>query len=119
MPCRDTPLTYKGKAHKFRVNGLSVVDLGVAKVSANGEVFNLKKVSDFEGNYVAGEAGTAVGGGAGTAILKNQDGVVMKLTATGHRGQVHARRQGCRGQAQALAASVGTSKARASPGHWA
>jgi hypothetical protein len=79
----DGTLTYKGKAHKFTVNGLSVVDLGVAKVTANGEVFNLKKLSDFEGNYVAGEAGAAVGGGAGTAILKNQHGVVMKLTGTG------------------------------------
>ena len=63
--------------------GLSVVDLGVAKVTANGEVFNLKKLSDFSGNYVAGEAGAAVGGGAGAVTMKNQHGVVMKLTGTG------------------------------------
>jgi hypothetical protein len=79
----DGVLTYQGKEHKFSVNGLSVVDLGVAKVSATGEVFNLKKLSDFGGNYVAGEAGAAVGGGAGVVTLKNQHGVVMKLTATG------------------------------------
>jgi hypothetical protein len=79
----DGKLTYQGKEHVFSVNGLSVVDLGVAKVTANGEVYNLKKLSDFNGNYVAGEAGAAVGGGAGTAILKNQNGVVMKLTGTG------------------------------------
>jgi hypothetical protein len=79
----DGVLTFQGKDHKFSVNGLSVVDLGVAKVSANGEVFNLKKLSDFSGNYVAGEAGAAVGGGAGAITLKNQKGVVMRLTGTG------------------------------------
>jgi hypothetical protein len=79
----DGVLTYQGKPHKFAINGLSVVDLGVSKVSATGEVFNLKKLSDFAGNYVAGQAGAAVGGGAGTAIMKNQHGVVMKLTGTG------------------------------------
>ena len=79
----DGKLTYQGKEHVFSINGLSVVDLGVAKVTATGEVFNLKKISDFNGNYVAGEAGAAVGGGAGTAILKNQNGVVMKLKGTG------------------------------------
>jgi len=79
----DGKLTYQGKEHVFSINGLSVVDLGVAKITATGEVFNLKKLSDFNGNYVAGEAGAAVGGGAGTAILKNQNGVVMKLKGTG------------------------------------
>ena len=79
----DGVLTYQGKTHKFSVNGLSVVDLGVAKVSANGEVYHLKKLSDFAGNYVAGEAGAAVGGGAGAITMKNQHGVVMKLTGTG------------------------------------
>lgn len=79
----DGVLTFQGKDHKFSVNGLSVVDLGVAKVSATGEVFNLKKLADFSGNYVAGEAGAAVGGGAGAITLKNQHGVVMKLTGVG------------------------------------
>ena len=78
----DGVLTYQGKPHKFSVNGLSVVDLGVAKVSATGEVFNLKKLADFGGNYVAGEAGAAVGGGAGVVTMKNQNGVVMKLKGT-------------------------------------
>lgn len=79
----DGKLTYQGKEYPFSVNGLSVVDLGVAKVTANGEVFNLKKLADFSGNYVAGEAGAAVGGGAGAVTMKNQHGVVMKLTGTG------------------------------------
>jgi hypothetical protein len=78
----DGKLTFEGKDHVFTVKGLSVIDLGVSKVTANGEVFNLKKLSDFDGNYVAGKAGATVGGGAGVAIMQNQNGVVMKLTST-------------------------------------
>ena len=79
----DGKLTYQGKEHTFSVNGLSVIDLGISKATATGEVFNLKKLSDFSGNYVAAEAGAAVGGGAGAVTMRNQHGVVMKLTGTG------------------------------------
>jgi hypothetical protein len=81
----DGKLTYQGKEHPFIVSGLSVVDLGISRVTATGEVFNLKKLSDFSGTYVAGQAGAAVGSGAGAAVMKNQHGVVMKLTGTGKR----------------------------------
>ncbi len=78
----DGVLEYKGKKYPFTVEGLSVVDLGVAKVSARGDVKNLKKVEDFAGTYVAAGAGGAIGGGAAAAALKNQNGVEMNLTAT-------------------------------------
>jgi hypothetical protein len=78
----DGVLEYKGKKYPFTVEGLSVVDLGVSKVSARGDVKNLKKVEDFAGNYTAGGAGAAVGGGAGAAVMKNQNGVEMNLVAT-------------------------------------
>jgi hypothetical protein len=78
----DGVLEYRGKKYPFTVNGLSVVDLGVSKVTARGEVKNLKKLEDFNGNYVAAGAGAAVGGGAGAAALKNQNGVELALTAT-------------------------------------
>ena len=84
----DGKLTFQGKEHVFSVKGLSVVDLGVSKVTANGEVFNLKKLTDFNGNYVAGKAGATVGGGAGVVIMQNQNGVVMKLTGTGQGVQL-------------------------------
>ena len=78
----DGTLTYHGKKYSFSVNGLSVIDLGISKVTAQGEVFNLKKVSDFSGNYVAAEAGATAGGGGGAVAMRNQHGVVMKLTST-------------------------------------
>jgi hypothetical protein len=78
----DGTLTYRGKKHKFSVEGLSVLDLGVSKVSAKGVVSDLKKIEDFAGTYTAAEAGAAAGGGVGVAALKNQNGVKMKLEAT-------------------------------------
>jgi len=78
----DGVLEYKGKKYPFTVEGLSVIDLGVSKVSARGDVKNLKKIEDFSGNYTAAGAGAAVGGGAGAAAMKNQNGVEMNLVAT-------------------------------------
>jgi len=78
----DGVLKFQGKEYKFKVKGLSVIDVGVSEVSAVGEVYHLKKVEDFNGNYNAAEAGIAVGAGAGASIMKNQNGVVLKLTST-------------------------------------
>src|SRR5262245_12016423 len=78
----DGVLEYRGKKYPCTVDGLSVMDLGISKVTARGQVVNLKRVEDFAGNYVAAGAGAAVGGGEGVAALKNQNGVEMALTAT-------------------------------------
>jgi hypothetical protein len=78
----DGTLTYRGKQHKFSLEGLSLVDLGASKVSAKGEVSDLKKLEDFSGTYTAAGAGAAAGGGAGVVALTNQNGVKMKLQAT-------------------------------------
>ena len=78
----DGKLHYKGKTHTFSIKGLSVVDLGVSKVTATGKVFHLNKLEDFSGNFAAAQAGAAVGGGMSAVALKNQNGVVMELTST-------------------------------------
>jgi hypothetical protein len=78
----DGKLNYEGTTRTFSVRGLSVVDLGVSKVSARGKVFNLKKIEDFAGTYAAAQAGAAVGGGMSVVALRNQNGVVLELTST-------------------------------------
>lgn len=78
----DGTLEYQGKKYPFSVSGLSVVDLGISKVTARGNVAKLTKLEDFAGNYVAAGAGATVGGGVGAVALKNQNGVEMTLTAT-------------------------------------
>jgi hypothetical protein len=78
----DGTLTFGGKPYAFSVEGLGVADLGVSDITTTGEVFNLKKVADFSGNYVAGEAGIAIVGGPTDTIMKNENGVVLRLHGT-------------------------------------
>lgn len=75
-------LNFQGKTHKFKLSGLSVVDVGAAHITATGNVYNLKNLSDFNGNYTAATAGLTVAGGGSAAVLRNDHGVVIKLTST-------------------------------------
>jgi hypothetical protein len=75
-------LDFGGAPHKVAVSGLSIVDVGAAKISASGSVYNLKKISDFDGTYTTFAAGATVAGGGGAAYLRNQNGVVIRLDST-------------------------------------
>ncbi len=70
---------YDGTNHKFKINGLSVIDLGISGVEATGEVFNLVEAKDLNGTFFAGEAGFVVGLGGSAVAMKNGNGVVMQL----------------------------------------
>lgn len=75
----DGVLSFKGKQYHFSVDGLSLVDWGISKASAVGEVYNLTDVSKFNGTYLAGEAGFALVGGMGGVSMRNDQGVVLIL----------------------------------------
>lgn len=73
-------LTVNGKDYPFKLGGLSVgANVGVSKISATGEVYDLNKVSDFPGTYTKLDASVALGGGVGGLHLKNENGVIMRL----------------------------------------
>ena len=75
-------LAFQGKTYPVKVEGLSVGEVGVTRATALGSVYNLTKLADFDGNYVAGGAGATIGGGAGITAMKNQNGVVIELKST-------------------------------------
>ena len=75
-------LTYKGKDYPFKFNGLSVVDVGISRADATGNVFKLKKLKDFNGTYTTLSAEATVAGGVGGITMQNQNGVIIKLVAT-------------------------------------
>jgi hypothetical protein len=75
-------LQYHDHTHRFSIKGVSIVDVGATDFSASGHVYNLKKLSDFSGNYVAAGAGITIAGGGSALYLKNEHGVVVKLVAT-------------------------------------
>ena len=67
------------KQYKFKLSGVSVVDVGAASITAEGEIYNLGSPADLNGNFTAVTAGvTAVVGGS-VAYLRNEKGVVIKL----------------------------------------
>jgi hypothetical protein len=78
----DGSLTFNNRKHSFGISGVSIVDVGASKYAASGNVYHLKELSDFEGNYVAVSAGVTIAGGADAVYLRNQNGVVLKLVAT-------------------------------------
>jgi hypothetical protein len=67
------------KEYKFKLSGVSVVDVGGASITAEGEVYNLTKPSDLNGRYATVTAGATVIAGGSVAYLKNENGVVIKL----------------------------------------
>jgi hypothetical protein len=75
-------LTYQGRQYPFRVNGLSVVDVGATSVTGSGTVRNLRNISDFSGNYVSFSAGATVAGGGALTSLRNQNGVTIEGVTT-------------------------------------
>ena len=78
----DGTLRFRGRSYPFSVSGLGVGGIGVSTVEATGEVYDLAKADDFEGAYVQGRYGFAIGEESGGALwLKNDKGVVMRLMA--------------------------------------
>jgi hypothetical protein len=88
----DGTLTFEGEKHRFTIGGLSIVGassvsaglsiVDATSISASGEVYNLNKLSDFDGNYVVFSAGAAVASGGDAVYLQNDHGVVIKLSST-------------------------------------
>jgi hypothetical protein len=75
-------LEFHQGSHRFSIKGVSIVDVGATNFSASGQVYNLKRLADFSGNYVAAGAGITIAGGGTALYLKNEHGVIVKLVAT-------------------------------------
>ena len=78
----DGTLHFKGHTYKLKVDGLTVGSVGASKIEAKGDVYHLAKLSDFDGNYTAVTGEATIGGGAGGLIMKNQNGVEIRMTST-------------------------------------
>ena len=84
-----------GSTHEFKVQGLSVLDLGASSVEATGDVFGLKDVADFPGDYSSMEASATLGKmSAGDVIMKNKKEVIIRLTPKGTGVQLTAAAKG-------------------------
>src|SRR5262245_39555071 len=78
-------LTYTGKNYPCRVSGVAIGTVGVTSSSAVGDVFNLRHLQDFNGNYTvsgAGTRGVTLGAGRTGTIMSNQAGVIVRISST-------------------------------------
>ena len=75
-------LTYKGKDYPISVKGLSLGKVGITGVSASGEVYHLKDLKDFDGNFTGVGAGITLAGGRSAVTVKNQNGVRVRVIST-------------------------------------
>ncbi|HMG04792.1 MAG TPA: hypothetical protein VK581_04980 [Chthoniobacterales bacterium] len=75
-------LTYKGKDYPLAVKGLSIGKVGITKATASGEVYHLKSLKDFDGNYTAAGAGITLAGGRSAVDMTNQNGVRVRVIST-------------------------------------
>jgi len=60
-----------------------MVTVGIKQATGVGNVYDLERLADFEGKYVNGPAGIAVGGGASATTMWNNTGVIINLTGVG------------------------------------
>jgi hypothetical protein len=72
-------LDYQGKTYTVTVDGLLVVAFGMTSVTAEGGVYHMKAIEDFDGNYVAVRGGSTIG--EGWRSERHQIGVEVRLLA--------------------------------------
>lgn len=76
-------LIYRGRRHPFRVRGLGAGGVGVARVRATGQVYNMTSIDQFPGVFGQARAGLVAPGAQlrGGLWLQNTAGVRMNLAA--------------------------------------
>jgi hypothetical protein len=69
-----------GSQHKFTAEGAKLLETGAAEVTFKGNVYNLQKPEDFEGDYGSISGGlTVVEGITGGAMLTNDNCVYINV----------------------------------------
>ncbi|HZE21777.1 MAG TPA: hypothetical protein VE082_06970 [Desulfobaccales bacterium] len=87
-------LRYQGKQYPFKINGLSVGNVGISTVNAVGNVYHMNNVSQFPGNYAAVGAGVSLAGGVAGLKMQNQSGVIINVYAVQQGVQLNVGPQG-------------------------
>jgi hypothetical protein len=78
-------ITYGGKTHLFKIKGFEKMALGRTKMDVNGEVYQLKQLSDLAGKYKKAEpAGMTFIKGKTDLVIQNEKGVVINLKGKEH-----------------------------------
>jgi len=79
-------LEFEGMEHDFKISGLGVGGIGIQSVNAVGVVYNLEKLSDFNGTYSQVRVGATVGKGKSSIGLNNNNNDVFIELKSSNKG---------------------------------
>jgi len=79
-------LEFEGMEHDFKIGGLGIGGIGIQKVNAVGVVYNLEKLSDFNGTYGQARMGLTVGKGKSSIALSNNSNDVYIELKSSNKG---------------------------------
>lgn len=83
-------LRYGGQTYHFRIEGGGIAALGYNVVRGTGRVFDIKKLSDFDGTYWTLSADAAAGRGRDVFVMENQYGVRVNMRGESNGGYLSA-----------------------------
>ena len=72
-------LNYDGNAHAFSIDGVQLGGVGIDTSHFAGNVYNLNKLEDFQGIYVAADAAANADDGSDGTWMRNDNGVYVHL----------------------------------------
>jgi hypothetical protein len=76
-------LNFQGRSYPLGIGGLSYgFTFGASETRFRGMVTHIRRPSDVNGVYAAGNVGAAVGRGAQAIVLTNQNGAVLTLSGS-------------------------------------
>jgi len=79
-------LEFEGMEHDFKIGGLGIGGIGIHTVNAVGVVYNLEKLSDFNGTYGQARMGLTVGKGKSSIALSNNSNDVYIELKSSNKG---------------------------------
>jgi len=72
---------YDGSIYTFDIEGISMLDVGMTLIKAEGTGYRVIEPEDIEGDYWAAEMGISYGNGASAVTMKNSNGVTLRISS--------------------------------------
>lgn len=72
---------YDGSTYDFDFDGISMLDVGISLVKAEGNAFRVIESTDIEGVYWVAEIGISYGDGVSAITMKNSHNVILRLSS--------------------------------------
>jgi hypothetical protein len=75
-------LHFQEQTYEFSIGGLGIGGVGASKITAQGEIYNLRDIGDFEGAYGQARYGYVFEKKSkGELLMENANGVVIRMAA--------------------------------------